>query len=120
MILSPRKEAVTEGLHPPSPLFAVKHLILRVLMLASCSQLDSSVVKYYARIMKSSGIRAIAGYHDIAPGLGDDVIATNFINHASAGNSVWYSWQHANNGYNWAVLVYQENANQYYRLPGFP
>ena len=93
---------------------------LRVLMLASCSQLDSSVVKYYARMMKSSGIRAIAGYHDIAPGYGDDVIATNFINYASAGNSVWYSWQHANNGYNWAVLVYQENANQYYRLPGFP
>lgn len=93
---------------------------LRVLVLASCSQLDSSVVKYYARMMKSSGIRAIAGYHDTAPAAGDDVIATNFINYAAAGNSVWYSWQHANSGYNWAVLVYQENANQYYRLPGFP
>ncbi len=93
---------------------------LRVLVLAACSQLDSSIVKYYARMMKASGIRAIAGYHDTAPAAGDDRIATNFINYAAAGNSVWYSWQHANSGYNWAVLVYQENANQYYRLPGFP
>lgn len=93
---------------------------LRVLLLASCSQLDSSIVKYYARIMKASGIRAIAGYHDTAPSNGDDTIASLFIDYADAGNSIWYSWQHANTGYNWAVLVYQENANQYYRLPGFP
>lgn len=93
---------------------------LKVLILASCYQLDSSIVKYYARIMKASGVRVVAGYHDLAPAAGDDVIASNFLSNASAGNSVWYSWQHANSGYNWAVLVYEDNFNQYYRLPGFP
>lgn len=93
---------------------------LKVLVLASCYQLDTSIVKYYARLMKASNIRAIAGYHDIAPARGDDIIATDFIDYAAAGNSVWYSWQHANTGKNWAVLVYQNQGNQYYRLPGFP
>lgn len=79
---------------------------IKVLFLASCFQLDTKIMKYYARMMKASGIRAVAGYHDIAPANGDDVIATNFVKNA-AGNSVWYSWQHANSGYNWAVLVYQ-------------
>ena len=93
---------------------------IKVLFLASCFQLDTKIMKYYARMMKASGIRAVAGYHDIAPANGDDVIATNFVKNAAAGNSVWYSWQHANSGYNWAVLVYQNNGNQYYRMPGFP
>lgn len=95
---------------------------LRVLILSSCSQLDSSIVKYYARIMRASGIRAIAGYHDTAPGTGtDDAIAQKFLEKAGEGESVWSSWKQANNyGYNWAVLVYEENYNQYYRLPGFP
>lgn len=95
---------------------------LRVLILSACSQLDSSIVKYYARIMRASGIRAIAGYHSTAPGTGtDDTIAQTFIEKASEGESVWSSWKQANNyGYNWAVLVYEENYNQYYRLPGFP
>lgn len=92
---------------------------IKVLFLASCYQLDTKVMKYYARMMKASGVRAIAGYHDIAPSEGDDDIATNFINYAADGNSVWYSWQHANSGNNWAVLVYQSNGNQYYRMPGF-
>lgn len=39
MILSPRKEAVTEGLRPPSPLFAVKHLILAFLEVELLSEL---------------------------------------------------------------------------------
>lgn len=92
----------------------------RVLVLAACSQLDSNCVKYYARIMKASSIRAIAGYHDVAPSDGDDVIARNFVETADAGNSIMYSWQNANPVSNWAVLVYQSNYNQYYRFPGFP
>lgn len=97
---------------------------LRVLMLASCHQLDSTIMKYYARLMRASKMRAIAGYHSTGPGHDTDVkIANAFFNYAAAGNSVWYSWQHANedNGNKpWAVLVCKENSNQYYRLPGFP
>ncbi len=69
---------------------------------------------------------AIAGYNERAPVHETDTnIANQFISLAEAGNSVWYSWEHANwnrtNGYQpWAVLVYTENANQYYRIPGFP
>lgn len=94
----------------------------KVLILAACSQLDSSVVKYYARLMRASGIRVIAGYHSTAPGTGtDDTIAQSFLDLAAAGNSVWYSWKNANEcAHNWAILVYENNNNQYYRLPGFP
>ena len=93
---------------------------LQVLILASCSQLDTNVMKYYARIMRSSNIHAIAGYHDTAPSYGDDDIAAEFIDLSSEGNSVWYSWENANTNKNWALLLYQDNNNQYYRLPGFP
>lgn len=94
---------------------------LRVLILSACKQLDSSVVKYYARAMRASGIMVIAGYHETAPGTGiDDLIAEDFVDLADQGNSVWYSWEHANSGHPWAVLVYLEYYNQYYRLPGFP
>ncbi len=96
---------------------------IRVLALAACYQLDSSIVLYYARIMRASGIKAIAGYHESAPGTGtDDNITSDFISYAEAGNSIWYSWKTANNnnGYQpWAVLLYQSNNNMYYRLPGF-
>lgn len=99
---------------------------INVLILASCYQLDSSIVKYYGRAMRASNIRAIAGYNESAPTHETDAnIANAFINLANGQNSVLYSWQHANwnstNGYQpWAVLVYMENGNQYYRLPGFP
>jgi len=93
---------------------------LRVIVLASCEQLHSDAVKYYARVMKASKVRAIAGYHAGSPTAGDDTIARNFVDYAKAGNSVWYSWKHANSGQSWAVLVYKSNSNQYYRLPGFP
>lgn len=98
---------------------------LRVLMLSSCSQLDSRIMKYYARAMRASGIRAIAGYHDISPGTGvDTYIANSFFSYALDGNSVKYSWQYGNtfsdSVANWAVLVYTENSNEYYRIPGFP
>lgn len=98
---------------------------IRVLMLSSCSQLDSSIMKYYARAMRASGIRAIAGYHEPSPGHDIDVsIANKFFSYARTGNSVKYSWQYGNTLestiYPWAVLVYTENDNAYYRLPGFP
>lgn len=93
---------------------------LRVMVLASCLQLDSSVVKYYARIMKASGVRVIAGYHDIAPSLGDDTIATNFVQNADAGYCVLEAWRMANTYQNWAVLVFWDNENQAYNMPGFP
>lgn len=94
---------------------------LRVLILSASWQLDSSVVKYYARAMRASGIMAIAGYHEYAPWtLVDEDIAEDFVCFADQGNSVWYSWEHANIVYPWAILVYQENYNQYYRMPGFP
>lgn len=94
---------------------------LQVLILASCYQLDSTVVEYYAKLMKASKIRVVAGYHEEAPSAGDDEIAKDFIPTADAGNSVWYSWKTANKGgKNWAILVYEENGNQYFRIPGFP
>lgn len=94
---------------------------LRVLILSACKQLDSSVVKYYARAMRASGIMAIASYHETSPGTGlDEDVAEDFVYFADQGNSVWYSWNHANINLPWALLVYQENYNQYYRMPGFP
>ena len=93
---------------------------IRVLILASCYQLDSNCISTYAKIMKASGIRAIAGYHEQAPSYGDHTIAASFINFAESGESIKSSWRQANNGQNWAVLVYEDGANQYYRLPGFP
>ena len=96
---------------------------LRVLVLGACSQLDSSIMTYYARIMRASGIRAIAGYHemaDIHPT--DQYVVEDFMYYCQTGNSIWYSWSTANATYDepWAVLVYTENYNQYYRIPGFP
>ena len=93
---------------------------LRVLILASCSQLDTSVMKYYARIMRCSNIHAIAGYHATAPSATDAAIAEEFVDLSSEGKSVWLSWETANEGEPWALLLYQDNNNQYYRLPGFP
>ena len=93
---------------------------IRVLVLASCFQLDSSCVSTYAKIMKASGIRAIAGYHSYAPVKGDDTIAASFVEFAETGESIKSSWRQANYGQDWAVLVYEDGANQFYRLPGFP
>lgn len=98
---------------------------LRVLMLAACYQLDSTIMHYYARAMRTSNVRAIAGYHESGPGHSTDVtIADNFFDYANDGNSVKYSWQYGNTFgstiYPWAVLVYTENYNEYYRIPGFP
>ena len=46
---------------------------LRVLMLAACFQLDSSIMHYYARAMRASSVRAIAGYHERGPDHPTDV-----------------------------------------------
>jgi hypothetical protein len=97
----------------------------RVHILAACNQLDSTVMKYYARAMRASDMRVIAGYHGIGPGHPTDVnIAEDFFEYCNAGNSVKYSWEHGNEDNSstapWAVLVYKENNNQYFRIPGFP
>lgn len=101
---------------------------LRILIMASGYQLDSRVVKYYARIMAASSVRAIAGYHDVAPVTIDDEIASTFIAIANIGDSVRSSWSRANTivpgsygnpEYNWAVLVYKDGGNEYYRFPDF-
>ena len=93
---------------------------LRVIILACCSQLDDEIVKYYARIMKASGVRVIAGYHGTAPSNGDDTIATNFVMNCNSGSGVMDAWDTANDSHPWAVLVYNSNGNSDYRLPGFP
>lgn len=97
---------------------------IRVLMLAACSQLTDTNAKYYARIMRASGIRAIAGYYGTGPGHETDTwIAEDFFEKAAEGTSVYGAWKEANdaNGdHPWAVLVYNEYSNQYYRLPGYP
>lgn len=97
---------------------------IRVLMLAACFQMDSSIMKYYARAMRASSMMAVAGYHESGPGHDDDVeIADAFFVEANDGNSIKYSWEHANEdgrSEDWAVLVYKDNSNQYYRIPGFP
>ena len=93
---------------------------LHTMVLASCFQLDSSIVKYYARIMKASGVRVIAGYHDIAPSDGDDVIATEFVENAGNGYSVIDAWKMCNSNTNWAVLYRNVSNTQEYHLPGFP
>lgn len=97
---------------------------LRVLVIAACKQLDSSVMHYYARAMRSSSVMAIAGYHETSPGHSADMgVATRFMNRANEDNSVKFSWSDANTTaektYPWAVLVYTVDNNEYYRIPGF-
>lgn len=54
----------------------------------------------------------------------DRDIAAEYLSLANAGNSVWYSWEHANaistKGKDWLVLVYYGEGRRYYRMPGFP
>lgn len=97
---------------------------IRVLILAACKQLTNTNAIYYARIMRASGIRAIAGYYGIGPGHETDTyIAKSFFEKAINETSVYGAWKEANKEHGnqpWAVLVYNENYNQYYRLPGYP
>lgn len=70
-------------------------------------------------------MRVIAGYHATGPGHDDDVeIAEEFFDYCTDGNSVRYSWEHGNEDVRssapWAVLVYKQYSNQYFRIPGFP
>ena len=101
---------------------------LKVAILAACHQLDGATNRsQWASIMRRSNIRAICGYHEGAPGHPyDKNLAEDFFSYVKAGstgNSVMYSWQHANqdNGNNstYMVLVYQDDNQCYYRLPGF-
>lgn len=101
---------------------------LKVPFFAACYQLDENKNRSgWAKIMRASNIRAICGYHEGAPGHPyDKSVATAFFNYVKAGstgNSVMYSWQHANedngNKSTYMVLVYQNDNQCYYRLPGF-
>lgn len=105
---------------------------LKVAILGSCCQFDGNVLRgKWADIMKNSGLKVLAGYHDKSPTTGVDTnIANEFFRLAnettssSQGNSVRYAWQQANiaNGASakWIVLGYKTNRLEYYRLPGFP
>lgn len=101
---------------------------LKVAIFAACSVLDESRCTYMVRAMKASNVRVIAGYHTTSPSHPKDTnIATAFFSNTlgvSGGESIRSSWQAANElygvGNNWAVLCYQSNSNQYYRMPGFP
>lgn len=96
----------------------------RVQVLAACHLLDSTIMKYYGRVMKTSGMRAVAGYHVSAPTHQTDRnIATAFLTYAAAGESVWSAWKQSNNNngnQGWAVLLYRDGNNMYFRIPGFP
>ncbi|MCQ2472835.1 MAG: hypothetical protein MJ098_01695 [Saccharofermentans sp.] len=102
---------------------------LKVPIIAACYQFDGSTNRHNwaNNIMRFSDIRAMCGYHDMAPGTGTDTsIANDFFNLCCAGttgNSVMYSWKNANAAYtagsNYIILVYYDNNRCYYRLPGF-
>ena len=75
--------------------------------------------------MRRCDLRVMAGYHEKGPTHQiDRDIATEYFSLANGGNSVWYSWEHANaissKGKDWLVLVYHGDGRQYYRMPGFP
>ena len=95
---------------------------LRVLILSACKQLNDYSAQYYARLMKASGVRVVAGYHDTSTSDYDDEIAQEFVERCDMGRSILNSWDTVNSNYGqpWAVLVYTSNENQNYRLPGFP
>lgn len=101
---------------------------LKVPVFAACRQFDGALNRSrWANIMRQSNIRAFCGYHEGAPGHPYDTQLANsffnYINAGSTGNSVMYSWHHANqdNGNNstYMVLVYYNDNQCYYRLPGF-
>ena len=101
---------------------------LKVAFLAACRQMDEAPNRLgWANIMRQSDIRAICSYHEGAPGHPYDKNVANsffsYVNQGSTGNSVWYSWQRANedngNRSTYMVLVYYNDNQCYYRLPGF-
>lgn len=104
---------------------------LKVAIIAACYQFNGNGLRgKWVDIMKNSGLKVLAGYHEKAPASTDTEIANEFFRLAnektgsSQGNSVRYSWQQANiaNGASakWIVLGYKTNRMEYYRLPGFP
>ena len=104
---------------------------LKVAIIAACYQFNGNGLRgKWVEIMKNSGLKVLAGYHESAPSSNDTKIANEFFRLAnetrgsSQGNSVRYSWQQANiaNGSSgkWIVLGYKTNRMEYYRLPGFP
>lgn len=100
---------------------------LKVAIFAACYQFDGNTnrSRWANNIMRQTDIRAMAGYHETGPTDPYDAnIATKFFELCDDGNSVLYSWQHANaitsRGDDWLVLVYYDDGRRYYRLPGYP
>lgn len=104
---------------------------LEFVFLAVCNQLNKEgknpVKKYAKAMLGDKAVRVICGYHDNAPGPGDDEIVKKFLKFAKTGESVKSSWIKANeaaddekivNAKNYAVLTHDGNA-QYSRFPGF-
>ena len=101
---------------------------LNVPIFAACYQFDGDTNRSHwaNNIMRHSDIRAMCGYHGMAPSTGDDTIANKFFTvcgEAPTGNSVMFSWKNANatttDGDDYIILVYYDNYRCYYRLPGF-
>lgn len=100
---------------------------LKVAIFAACYQFDGNTnrSRWANNVMRRCDLRAMAGYHEKGPTHQiDRDIAAEYLSLANAGNSVWYSWEHANaistKGKDWLVLVYHGEGRQYYRMPGFP
>ena len=100
---------------------------LKVAIFAACYQFNGNTnrSRWANNVMRRCDLRVMAGYHEKGPTHQiDRDIATEFFSLANGGNSVWYSWEHANaissKGKDWLVLVYHGDGRQYYRMPGFP
>ena len=105
---------------------------ITVAMFAACKTLDNThgQVKFMARLLRASNLRVITGYHEAAPQSPyDKNIVDAFFGSGSHigvtdGESIRSSWKLSNEWHNtqtaWAVLCYQSNNNQFYRMPGFP
>ena len=100
---------------------------LKVAIFAACYQFDGNAnrSRWANNVMRRCDLRAMAGYHEKGPAHQiDRDIAAEYLSLANAGNSVWYSWEHANaistKGKDWLVLVYYGEGRRYYRMPGFP
>jgi hypothetical protein len=109
-----------------------KNSKITVAIFAACHTLDNTYgqAKFMARLLRASNLRVIAGYHEGAPPstVDRDVVEAFFGqgNHigVTKGESIRSSWRLANEyvGWklNWAVMCYQSNNNQFYRMPNFP
>lgn len=101
---------------------------LNVVIFAACYQFNGAkyCTAWANNVMRRTDIRALCGYHAKGPVEEDTAIAKKFFSlckAGSTGNSVMYSWRHANidndQTSKYTVLVYNDDNRCYYRLPGF-